>query len=36
MKQYFIEMLIGIFFAATVIAVVAAIGIDPPFVYQGL
>lgn len=35
MKQYILELFIGLFFAATIMATALASAIDIPFIYQG-
>jgi len=35
MKQYLLEMIIGLFFATTILAAALASAIDIPFIYQG-
>ena len=35
MKQYLLELFIGLFFAVTIIVAALASAIDIPFIYQG-
>jgi hypothetical protein len=35
MKQYFLEMCVGLFFAITIFAAASGFSFEVPFIYQG-